>query len=325
MQDLALIDFLEQLRLQDIHLRVDGDELRCTGLPGALSAEMRAWLADRKPQIISFLKTGRQNSSCLVSIKPQGHKLPLFVLPAHDVDVYDWVRLAHHFDPERPLLALEPPGLDGLEAPCSSVESLASRLIRDLRAHQPLGPYHLAGYCSGGMVAYEIARQLQQQGQPVAFLGLFETPSPRAYGRRGRAMVWLRVRLWRLRGHLRQLARMPLSGWPQYIGAACRRLAQSLARKWTRPTAPPPESVQAVNLDCVEGYRPRPYEGRLHFFFCNRTSAQENFSNQHDWLHWARGGAVSLVGPDSCWHYDMLLAAYAPGFAAQLTQALDCC
>jgi thioesterase domain-containing protein len=333
MQDLALIDFLEQLRLQDIHLRVEGDELRCSGAPGRLSPEMRACLAERKPQIIAFLKTGRHSSTCLVKIKPGGHKLPLFVLPAHDVDVYDWVRLAHHFDPQRPLLALEPPGLDGLESPCSSLESLASRLTRDMRAHQPQGPYHLAGYCSGGMVAYEMAQQLLQQGQQVAFLGLLETPSPRAYGCRGQAMVWLRVRRWRLRGHLRQLAAMSVRGWPGYIGSACRRLGHSLARKWAwlrwrwaqRGASPSAETVPAVNLDCVESYRPRPYEGRLHFFFCNRTSYQENFSDQHDWLGWARGGAVSLLGPDSCWHYDMLLAAYAPAFADQLTQALECC
>ena len=59
-----------------------------------------------------------------------------------------------------------------------TIEALVERSVALLRQVQPQGPYRLAGYSSGGILAYAIAQFLLDAGQPVAFLGLVDTVSP---------------------------------------------------------------------------------------------------------------------------------------------------
>jgi hypothetical protein len=58
----------------------------------------------------------------------------------------------------------------------ASVPDLAARFRRDILSIQPLGPYYLGGMCEGGIIALEIALQLQQEGRDVALLAEFDTP-----------------------------------------------------------------------------------------------------------------------------------------------------
>jgi hypothetical protein len=60
-----------------------------------------------------------------------------------------------------------------------TVEQLAGAFIQDLRKVQAHGPYQLCGYSKAGLVAYEMARLLEGQGEDVPFLALFETWHPR--------------------------------------------------------------------------------------------------------------------------------------------------
>jgi thioesterase domain-containing protein len=57
------------------------------------------------------------------------------------------------------------------------VETLAATYLQLIREVQPEGPYQLGGYCNGGMVAYEMARQLQADGQQIDLLLLLDPPS----------------------------------------------------------------------------------------------------------------------------------------------------
>ncbi|MBE7158225.1 MAG: AMP-binding protein, partial [Rhodospirillales bacterium] len=66
--------------------------------------------------------------------------------------------------------------------PAPSLEDFAALMLRKLFAVQPVGPYHLGGVCIGGVVAYEMARQLQAAGQDVGILVLLDSPSPGFYG-----------------------------------------------------------------------------------------------------------------------------------------------
>ena len=59
-----------------------------------------------------------------------------------------------------------------------SVEELARRAADAIREIRPTGLYALGGYCFGGVVAFEAARQLSSAGQAVTFVALFDTPAP---------------------------------------------------------------------------------------------------------------------------------------------------
>jgi amino acid adenylation domain-containing protein len=63
------------------------------------------------------------------------------------------------------------------------VEAITLRLIEEVRRRQPHGPYHVLGWSSGGVLALSVARQLEHQGEQVAFLGVLDTQPPvRLYG-----------------------------------------------------------------------------------------------------------------------------------------------
>jgi thioesterase domain-containing protein len=77
--------------------------------------------------------------------------------------------LAPHIDPAVPVYALAADG------PLRTVEGMATRLVRMARAVQPTGPYRIAGWAFGGLLAYEAASQLIGQDQEVEFIGMVET------------------------------------------------------------------------------------------------------------------------------------------------------
>ena len=56
-----------------------------------------------------------------------------------------------------------------------SVEELARRCLAELLNAQPRGPYCLAGFCFGGVLAFEIAKHLRSRGEVIAFLGLLDS------------------------------------------------------------------------------------------------------------------------------------------------------
>jgi thioesterase domain-containing protein len=85
--------------------------------------------------------------------------------------------LAEALGEGRPVLALPTPGLDGRPT-LESMTELAAHHLRTLRRWQPRGPYLLAGHSSGGRVAFEMAQQLERQGETVARLVILDTNAP---------------------------------------------------------------------------------------------------------------------------------------------------
>jgi len=79
-----------------------------------------------------------------------------------------------------PCRGVEAPGLDGVRAPLDRIEDLAADYVARIRRVQPEGPYRLAGYCNGGLIALEMARQLADAGATVAPLVLLDTRPPQS-------------------------------------------------------------------------------------------------------------------------------------------------
>jgi len=82
--------------------------------------------------------------------------------------------------PEQPIYMFFNQGYDGKPALKKTVKEIAMLYLNDLRIIQPEGPYYLAGYSFGGIVAYEMAQQLRKQGQTVALLILLDPTTPRS-------------------------------------------------------------------------------------------------------------------------------------------------
>lgn len=60
----------------------------------------------------------------------------------------------------------------------TSVENIAARYLISIQSFQPKGPYYLSGESFGGIIALEVARKLQEQGESVQFVAMFDTIAP---------------------------------------------------------------------------------------------------------------------------------------------------
>jgi thioesterase domain-containing protein len=109
----------------------------------------------------------------LVPLRREGRNAPLFCVHAAGGGFRHYVPLTRHLDRSRPVYAVHDPWSNA-SAP-ESIEEMASRYIEDLRGLQPTGPYHLAGWSFGGMLAFEMALQLAAAGERVPVLVVFDS------------------------------------------------------------------------------------------------------------------------------------------------------
>jgi thioesterase domain-containing protein len=108
----------------------------------------------------------------LVVVHPEGSRPPFFCV--HGYAGYN--PLARHLGHDQPFYGLIQ-GLDGKRVH-TRVEDVAAHYLQDIRQLQPEGPYFLGGHSFGGLVAFEMAHQLQTHGQEVALLVLIDPSSP---------------------------------------------------------------------------------------------------------------------------------------------------
>jgi acyl transferase domain-containing protein/thioesterase domain-containing protein len=109
---------------------------------------------------------------------PVGDRTPLFVVAGMFGNVLNLSHLAHLLGEERPFYALQARGLYGDLEPHETFEEMARDYIAEIRMVQPQGPYLLGGFSGGGIVAYEMARQLLEAGESVALVVMLDTPLP---------------------------------------------------------------------------------------------------------------------------------------------------
>src|SRR5206468_7448982 len=152
---------LSTLRDRDIHISADGDRLRCNAPAGALTPELRDELQRRKGDILEFLRSAGTLASqqrAIVPLQSRGKCIPIFAVAGHNGDVFCYRALARHLGDDQPFYGLEPPGRDGQSEPLTRIEDLAAYFAAQIRAFRPGGPYIIAGFCTGGTIAFELGR-----------------------------------------------------------------------------------------------------------------------------------------------------------------------
>jgi amino acid adenylation domain-containing protein len=109
----------------------------------------------------------------VVPIQTTGTRPPFFCVHGGAGSTLFLHQLARELGPEQPFYGIEPEGMDGKPFQRPTVEQMASQYLTEVRKVQPEGPYYIGGYCFGGLVAFEMARILQQEGEPVGTVALF--------------------------------------------------------------------------------------------------------------------------------------------------------
>ncbi len=102
-----------------------------------------------------------------------GHKnTPLFLVPPSATSAIHFAELAKHLETDYPVYSFTPLGLDTDKEPQNRVEDMAALYLREIRDIQPNGPYQIAGSCFGNLVAYEMAQQLENQGESTILIAM---------------------------------------------------------------------------------------------------------------------------------------------------------
>lgn len=125
-------------------------------------------------KLAAYLDEKTVNWDSLVALKSKGTKTPLFIVHGADHNVLIFKNLAENLDANQPVYALQAKGLSGDVEPLNRVEAMAAHYISEILTIHPDGPYMLGGFSFGGIVAFEMAKQLKAQGKEVKIIALFD-------------------------------------------------------------------------------------------------------------------------------------------------------
>jgi amino acid adenylation domain-containing protein len=252
------------------------------------------------PTITELADVLRQNSvatpwSSLVPIESRGSKPPLFCIHPVGGNVLEYYPLAL-LGLDRPIYGLQSIGLDGQQIPFSQIEDMAAHYIQAIETIQPDGPYLLLGYSFGGLIAFEIACQLERQGKKIGLLALLDNASPNLAKTRPSLAKSVGI-------HLRNLQQLRLPEQIQYIKdrlvfrVAYANRANSekefLLDNWAEPLPPEYLEVLAANFQAGQDYRASIYPGKVTLF---RSYIQPIAQALHPDLGWSEliGGGLNI-------------------------------
>jgi len=321
---MTVTGLLAELRARDIHVRADGDQLRCNAPADALTRELRDELRLRKGDLLEFLRSAgalAQKQRAIVPLQPHGNRTPVFAVAGHNGDVFCYRFLAQHLGEDQPLYGLEPPGRDGQGEPLTRIEDIAAYFASQIRAFRPDEPCIIAGYCAGGSIAFELARQLAQARTAVRFLALFGAPYPTVYRLLPELRYQFRFQVERLVRHVRAMVMLSSGERRSYIAQRLRNI------RVQQSTALPEESdsalalrakVERATIRAARRYKPRHFAGRVSLFL----PCQAWVGSGAETLRWRAVAQQSeeYFGPDGCDHDIMLREPHAAAFAKLFRQ-----
>ncbi|MCH7802208.1 MAG: amino acid adenylation domain-containing protein, partial [Chloroflexi bacterium] len=162
-----------------------------------------------------------QPTSSVIEVQPHGSNPPFFCVASAIFICYN---LAGYLGIEQPLYEVNLPPLDPRELPFTRMEAQVAQFVDDIRAVQPEGPYYIGGFSRGGVVAFEIARQLREQGHEVAILAIIDTSRPGFHGAEVRDRQTANQYTQRIDFHKIQLRQLDLKDRLTYSSALLRRM-----------------------------------------------------------------------------------------------------
>jgi amino acid adenylation domain-containing protein len=295
----------------------------------------------QSPTIASLAQQLHQDTTPLltnlVPIQTAGEANPVYALPGAVGSVMYLYPLSSYLGQQQPFYALQTPGLDGSTTP-ETVSALARFHLQALRKQQPEGPYQLIGHSSGGRVAFEMAWQLEQQGETVAFLGILDTSAPDTNQPNPMAdyteLNWLSdivQEFEKMLGIDLNLSLEQLRAMPE-IEIAYAKVMQAFVEReiFFAPNAPVTELKALVNTYriTVQGHADYQIHGKvhcpIHLFRASEQMAETEFEDKREAWGWASGTHAKV---EEHWvpgtHLTMMALPHVEILADKLAQCLS--
>ncbi len=265
----------------------------------------------------------------LVAIKTSGYKVPIYLVHGAGLHVLMFQTLANHMDEAQPIYALQARGLNGGDKPLDRIEDIAAHYLAEIIEQNPTGPYALAGYSFGGLIAFEMAKQLRAQGKEVLMLGMFDTVvrptitgEKQSYYRHlanfSKKVVW----------NISSIVKSPMSNI-KYKSNSISRMFKRW--KWSisnnedkaieQGTKDHEALVDRMNQLAFENYKITPYEGEIHLF---RAKERKFWIHDFEFLGWkpfAKEGVLIHDVPGD--HLHLFNAPHGEEFAKILQTCLN--
>ncbi|MDB5743018.1 MAG: polyketide synthase-like protein [Polaromonas sp.] len=197
---------------------------------------------------------------------------PLFLVHGAGGNVLNFKLISDQLGPEQPFYGLQAQGVDGRLPVLPTIEAMATQYVEAVRSVDPQGPYQLAGFSGGGVIAFEMAQQLTRAGATIEFLGMMDTLSPAAAKRK----IPFLKRLWLLQHRS-----------PNFVAERSERrqkkrlepvIAEQVREKILAGVPLTPELVDfhlsRNYLEAQDRYEPQPYDGSLVLFKATHASTQ---------------------------------------------------
>ncbi|MDB6033840.1 MAG: amino acid adenylation protein [Verrucomicrobiales bacterium] len=251
----------------------------------------------------------------IVEIKSHGSRPPLMLV--HGVGggmFWGYGNLAKHLEAEQPVFAFKSQGEEGSKE-FETIEEMAESYLADLKAFQPHGPYYIGGYCFGGIVAYEMARRLEENNEEVGLLALINSMPPNSSYMQFR---WSPSLTCKFAKNVCLRTFKSLQAHPHKLGEYLRWRMRLLARR-LQPSKRVSRGEQAeaaidefidlsqytedqrklwgIHVRALAKYKPKPFGGRVtlfrspvHLLFCS-------FDPEYGWGDLALGGVDVRIIP----------------------------
>lgn len=234
--------------------------------------------------LANIIRTGETPDwSPVVLLKPSENESPLFCVHPLGGNLFDYHTLSKILDIHRPIYGLQPRGIDGKQPPIERIEDMASYFIQSIKTIQPQGPYFITGYSFGGIVAFDIARQLTEQGEKIAFLGLVDIRCPVIAELSTPFREWIEIQLDRMQ-------KMTIKEQFNYIYEKLFKPKSQVYRDEIVATLSDldiftPELVKVLdcNVQAAKEYQPQIFAGKATLFW---SEHQNWYIKKHPTLGW---------------------------------------
>lgn len=268
---------------------------------------------------IDRVKSGAQaapSGGSLVLVKEPAKPAPFFFVHGGGGNILYLNNLVRYLEGKRTLYGLKARGLDGKEPPQERVEEMAQTYLAEVRAVQPKGPYCLAGYCIGGVIAFEMAHRLLAEKERVSLLAVLDT----------------RVPPMRLAPDAAPPASRPPEGPPktedEKRAGRIRRRFELAKREKLSPFAEEFRHVEAIRKAQERArrtYVAKPYPEKLHLIWSAPPEGADPNPNDGPaldrWKELAAGGVEVFTLPAG--HVEMVLEPQVGLVAAKLIEWLE--
>ncbi|HEV8580122.1 MAG TPA: amino acid adenylation domain-containing protein [Thermoanaerobaculia bacterium] len=300
-------------------------------------AEMREGLTPEQRALVESRLRGRRAPGAasrlsLVPLEPTGERPPLFCVHPAGGDVLCFRGLSRYLGPGQPVYGLQSRGLVDGQEPHESLAEMAASYLGELLQVRSDGPYLLCGWSLGGLVAYEMARQLQARGGAVALLAVVDTvprlpqPGEREAEEEQDDTRWLMD----IADYIEALAdkRLGLSYGELRTLDPEERLRRFTERLAAAELLPPGGTVEHLrrllrvfraNVRAARSYDPAPYPGRI-----TLLRASDQAVNGDPTLGWsALSGESVKVHSMAGTHLTLLAEPHVQELAARLRADID--